>query len=157
MIQCGRPTVRTPRFLGLCTTSPIGLFPFTFILSPFLRITKRRRRSQLARPSHRSLPLAPCSSSPAATTSASSALGPSLASVMPDCAARVTPIARPCPHHRSRRRCPHHLLLWLETVRALWPSRTSRLHRSSARPGAPAEEARGSEACGALRSATSQP
>jgi hypothetical protein len=157
MIQCGRSTVRTPCFLGLCTTIPIGLFPFTFVLSPFLRITKRRRRSQLARPSHRSLPLASCSPSPAATISASSALGPSLASAMPGCAARVMPTARPCPHHQSWRRCPHHLLLWLETVRASRPCHTSRSHRGSTRPGAPAEEAHDIEACGALRSATSQP
>jgi hypothetical protein len=126
--------------LGLCTIRPKGMFLFTLVLSQFLKIKKRRWQSQLARQSRHSLPLVHRSPSPATTTSASSILGPSLASVTLGCVAGIAPVDRPCPQRWRWRHCPpHHLLLWLETARASWPCRTSCSHRGSARPDVPSE------------------
>jgi hypothetical protein len=76
----------------------VSLYLHSFTVS---QNKKRWQHSQLARPSRRSLPLGRCSPSPAATTSASSVPGPSLAYAMPGCAAGVGPTAFPCPRHRS--------------------------------------------------------
>jgi hypothetical protein len=91
---------------------------------------------------------------PSSTTSASSAPGPSLAFATPGCVAGVTPATRPyCPHQRSRRRHPpRHLLLWLETARAV-------LRACIEPPHAPVPQQKKFTAAkphGALRSTTSQ-
>jgi hypothetical protein len=103
-------------------TSPTGLLPSTFVLSRWFLPQKRAAifpthtaiaafRTPLAF-SHRS-------SSPVATTSTSSAPGPSPASRTPGSIVGVVPAACLCPHRRSqRRRPPRQLLLWLETMRA---------------------------------------
>jgi hypothetical protein len=126
----------TPRFLDLFTTGPIDMFPFTFILSPFLK----NKKKMVTFPTSTVVASFPTTHLPPDFSSGDHLRFLRLRALARLCApgygTGVVLAARP--HCRSRRwRPPWHLLLGLETARASRPCRTSRLHRGSTRLGAP--------------------